>query len=345
MTKRVALLWYGEVSDDNPVIGGRDRLRPLYDALVNRGVQVNSIPYTHERHETVAEQLRIYDGMMVWMNPIEAGQSRARLDDLLAELVSDGVTVSARPDIIQMMGTKAVIYKTREMEWGTESYLYDDYDDFLEIFPARLANLGTRVLKQGRGSSGDGVWKIEFASADATSLDSDVHVMNAGDDATVTTPLATLMADWKSDFSDGGYLVEQPFLSRVSEGMIRCYMNANRVIGILHQLPKSGGMNVSRSGLFVKDGLPEGMAVHNPNSSQYTTLKTKLETEWIDTMCQMLDMDVQSLPVLWDIDFIMGDKTESGEDTYLLCEINVSSVSPPSIAPFDQLAETLIQRL
>jgi hypothetical protein len=34
------------------------------------------------------------------------------------------------------------------------------------------------------------------------------------------------------------------------------------------------------------------------------------------------------LPVLWDADFLLGPKDASGEDSYVLCEINVSSVSP-----------------
>jgi hypothetical protein len=31
------------------------------------------------------------------------------------------------------------------------------------------------------------------------------------------------------------------------------------------------------------------------------------------------------LPIIWDADFLYGPRTASGEDTYVLCEINVSS--------------------
>ena len=48
----------------------------------------------------------------------------------------------------------------------------------------------------------------------------------------------------------------------------------------------------------------------------------------------MLDIDERSLPVLWDADFLYGPRTASGDDTYVLCEINVSSVIPfPDQAP------------
>ena len=35
-----------------------------------------------------------------------------------------------------------------------------------------------------------------------------------------------------------------------------------------------------------------------------------------------------SLPAPWDVDFLFGPKTATGQDTYVLCEINVSSVAP-----------------
>jgi hypothetical protein len=51
-------------------------------------------------------------------------------------------------------------------------------------------------------------------------------------------------------------------------------------------------------------------------------------------MMQLLDIDAKSLPIIWDADFLYGPRTASGEDTYVLCEINVSSVFPfPEQAP------------
>ncbi len=45
-------------------------------------------------------------------------------------------------------------------------------------------------------------------------------------------------------------------------------------------------------------------------------------------MQQLLEIDIESLPILWDCDFLLGPKEENGEDSYVLCEINVSSVAP-----------------
>jgi hypothetical protein len=51
-------------------------------------------------------------------------------------------------------------------------------------------------------------------------------------------------------------------------------------------------------------------------------------------MMQLLDIDVGSLPIIWDADFLYGPRDGTGQDTYVLCEINVSSVLPfPEQAP------------
>jgi hypothetical protein len=43
-------------------------------------------------------------------------------------------------------------------------------------------------------------------------------------------------------------------------------------------------------------------------------------------MMQLLGLDREKLPIVWDADFLYGPRTPTGDDTYLLCEINVSSV-------------------
>ena len=45
-------------------------------------------------------------------------------------------------------------------------------------------------------------------------------------------------------------------------------------------------------------------------------------------MRAVLGLDAGSLPALWDADFLFGPKTPDGHDSYVLCEINASSVSP-----------------
>ena len=41
---------------------------------------------------------------------------------------------------------------------------------------------------------------------------------------------------------------------------------------------------------------------------------------------RLLGIDAGSLPIIWDADFLYGPCDASGMDSYVLCEINVSSV-------------------
>ena len=67
---------------------------------------------------------------------------------------------------------------------------------------------------------------------------------------------------------------------------------------------------------------------HPSTLPEFQALKHQLEQEWVPAMQRLLDIDTHSLPILWDCDFLLGPKRESGEDTYVLCEINASCVSP-----------------
>jgi hypothetical protein len=70
-----------------------------------------------------------------------------------------------------------------------------------------------------------------------------------------------------------------------------------------------------------------------------------MERDWTPGMIRLLNIPPDDLPVIWDADFLLGPRTPDGSDTYVLCEINVSSVFPiPEEAPA-ALAKTLRERL
>jgi hypothetical protein len=62
-------------------------------------------------------------------------------------------------------------------------------------------------------------------------------------------------------------------------------------------------------------------------------------------MERLLDLDRELLPLIWDADFLLGPKTPSGEDTYVLCEINVSSVLPIPDEAFAPLADAAVAQV
>jgi len=70
-----------------------------------------------------------------------------------------------------------------------------------------------------------------------------------------------------------------------------------------------------------------------------------MEVEWTPQMMEILGIDRASLPIIWDADFLYGPRTATGEDTYVLCEINVSSVfAIPAQAPAE-IARLVAERL
>jgi hypothetical protein len=74
-------------------------------------------------------------------------------------------------------------------------------------------------------------------------------------------------------------------------------------------------------------------------------LKFKMESEWLPELQQLLKIERVQLPVLWDADFFLGPKLPSGEDSYVLCEINVSSVAPFPDSAIPLIVEATQQRV
>lgn len=334
MGHRVGLLWY-KADDSNPGEFGRNnRLEPLSDAIARQGFDPVAIPYRHADHEAAASLLESCAAVMVWVNPIESGQDRSQLDQLLHELERSGVVVSASHAARHLIGTKAVVHTTRHMVWGTGTHLYRSHEELQDEFVSRLHSDGPRVLKQERGQAGDGVWKVEAIGS------SMVRVTSAATDEVAERSLTSFLGDWEDSFASGGAVIDQPFLPLVSEGMIRCYMSGSRVLGLIHQLPKAGGLNVSRSGLKLTDGLTGDSYYYPADSTPHPALVEQLNGSWIDELCGTVGLDEHDLPVLWDIDFIA-----TGVDSYALCEINVNSVSPSPEGPLDEIAATLAKRM
>src|SRR6185437_3293663 len=85
--------------------------------------------------------------------------------------------------------------------------------------------------------------------------------------------------------------------------------------------------------------------MHGPDAAPFQRLRSKMEAEWTPQMMQLLGIEPDFLPVIWDADFLYGPRDGAGEDTYVLCEINVSSVfGIPDEAPA-AIARLTLERL
>jgi hypothetical protein len=332
---RVGLLWRGDRDAREKATAENNRLRPVFEALAVAKISAEPVVFGDDMVDEVRHQLLQLDGVLVWVDPIMAGQDRSSLDALLSEVSSAGVWVSAHPDVILKMGTKDVLFATRDLGWGAETCLYRTMDQFRNELPARLVAGRPRVLKQYRGNGGIGVWKVELIASDRTEMlpgaDAIVRVQHARarDSVTEDMPLVDFMERCAEYFVGPGRMVDQPFQPRIADGMVRCYMVRGEVVGFAHQWPEELTVQPSKSttprNIF---GLPAQKTMYRASEPRFQSLRASMESDWVPAMQRLVDVDDDTLPMLWDADFLYGPKTEADEDTYVLCEINVSSVYP-----------------
>jgi hypothetical protein len=324
---RIALLWRGDRDARAKVTAAsNNRMRPLFEALAAVNIAAEPAVYSDEIVDEVRDQLLRLDGVLVWVDPISEGHDRSKLDPMLREVAANGVWVSAHPDVILKMGTKEVLFRTRHLGWGTETFLYRTLDELKAELPLRLAS-GPRVLKQNRGNGGIGTWKVEVAAGGTSKVgpDTTVRALHARRGSVEEDlRLGDFIKRCEEYFVRDGCMIDQPFQPRLQDGMIRCYMVRDEVAGFGHQLIKA----LMPSPPGTEPAQPGPRIMYDASEPVFQPLRRNMESEWTPAMMHLLDINRASLPVLWDADFLYGPKTESGEDTYVLCEINVSAVFP-----------------
>src|SRR5215467_16320010 len=335
---RIAILYPGDYEGRKNATAENNRFADLFRALAAKGIQAERAVYHDDFCEEVREQLMQVDGVLVWVNPIQDGRNRSILDSMLREVAATGVFVSAHPDIILKLGTKEVLYRTRNLGWGCDTHLYDSMERLVQELPRRLVDGKARVLKQYRGNGGDGVWKVQLPMNTFTSAERSIvappqpktivrvrHAKRGCSEEEIT--LGEFFRRCEQYFVDNGRMIDQEYQERLPEGMIRCYLVHDKVAGFGHQainalFPAPSGVSPTEA------PEPGHRFYHPPTKLEFQTLKHKLEQEWVPAVQQLLEIDTESLPILWDCDFLLGAKDKNGEDTYVLCEINVSSVAP-----------------
>jgi hypothetical protein len=341
MTGKLALLWRGDREARANASPENNRYHRVFEALAARGIHAEPAVYAEETEDEVRAQLLGVDGVLVWVNPQDDGRNRHRLDAMLRDVASRGVWVSAHPDVILKMGVKEVLHRTRHLGWGTDTHVYRSPEALRAEFPRRLGSDGPRVLKRNRGDGGQGTWKVELLPT----RDGMVRVLEARRGSVPEDiPLADFMARCDGYFREDGCVVDQPFQPRLPDGMIRCYMGADRVVGFGHQLIKAL-IPPPPEGPDSPEAQPGPRIMHPASAPQFQRLRTTMETEWTPRMMETLGLGREELPTIWDADFLYGPRTPDGEDTYVLCEINVSCVfAIPDQAP-SEIARLAEERL
>jgi len=335
---RVAILYPGDYEARKRATAENNRFADLFRAFTAKGIHAEPAVFRDDFSDEVRNQLMQVDGVLVWVNPIQDGQSRSILDAMLRRVAATGVFVSAHPDIILKLGTKEVLYRTRDIGWGCDTHLYESMQQMRQKLPLRLADGRARILKQHRGNGGDGVWKVQLPISSSRSSSERIivvpgartlvrvrHAKRGCIEEEIT--LGEFLERCEQYFIADGRMIDQEYQERLPEGMIRCYLVQNNVAGFGHQainalFPAPPGTPATEA------PEPGPRFYHAPTKPEFQALKRRLEQVWVPAVQQLLAIETEWLPVLWDCDFLLGPKKEDGEDTYVLCEINVSSVAP-----------------
>jgi hypothetical protein len=188
-------------------------------------------------------------------------------------LQKKGIPVWPSPDVMEFMGAKDALTKIRNLQIGMpDTSTYYTEQEFIDGFKKSM-KFQPRVIKQNRGSSGEGIWIINLKSGDycknfgdAVCEDTDELILmeandNHNEEHTVIEFINWCIygreegkgaGTWESKGTGkyleggkaaGGQLTDQRFTSRILEGELRFNMVNTVCLGVIHKVPAPGGMS------------------------------------------------------------------------------------------------------
>ncbi len=291
---KIAIVWRGDREARQAATPQNNRFYRIFEELAALGLEAEPAVFDENFVDEVRDQLLAVDGVLVWVDPLHEGKARTVLDALLRDVASRGPWVSAHPDVILKMGVKEVLHRTKHLGWGADTHLYRTVAEFAAAFPPRLQSAGPRVLKQNRGNGGQGVWKVELVSEPAGA--GRVSCASCMRSAGVCPKNCRWRSSWRgaSPISrSDGCIVDQPFQPRLSDGMIRCYMGADKVVGFGHQYIKAL-IPPPPEGPDSPAAQPGPRIMHGADAEPFQLLRAKMEAEWTPQMMEVLGIDAAS---------------------------------------------------
>src|SRR3954447_8724831 len=101
---KIAILWRGDAEARRHATPQNNRFYRVFEELAALGIPAEPAVYDEAFADEIREQLLSVDGVLVWVDPIHHGKTRAMLDAMLREIAGRGPWVSAHPDVILKMG-------------------------------------------------------------------------------------------------------------------------------------------------------------------------------------------------------------------------------------------------
>jgi len=308
-------------SDKGPY-GYRPDSMPIVEALRKQNWTAEIVFYEDEhRGEIYRYTVRTAGAYISRINP---GNLEDELGyfQMLRELVQAGVEGLPHPDAMVAYGAKNALTKLIDTDLVPEdTFAYYEFQDFKDNFRKTILT-GSRVLKQNRGSTGEGIWRVELVETTEPDKDgmapiqSRVRCTEAKDNHVETHTLVEFIDKCEVYLGGrGGMIIDMPFMPRIVEGEVRVLMLRRTPIYVVHKKPAQTADAFSAT-LF--------------SGAQYTYQEPEEWPELMGLMDKNLDTMIDKLggyaiPLLWTADFML-DTLPDGSDTYVLGEINASCV-------------------
>lgn len=310
-------------SDKGPN-GHRKDTMPIVEAIKAAGWHSEVIYFHPDSAEEIFTRVsENYDAYISRVNPGNIPGGEKGYFDLLTKLAEAGLVGMSTPYEMMAYGAKDALVKLNDTDLvPSDTAAYYDVETFHNTFPTSLS-YGERVLKQNRGSTGEGIWRVqvedkslELVPGTPLPLDTKLKCTEAVDNHTEIRELGEFM-DFCDQYiiGDNGMLVDMRFMPRIVEGEIRILLVGPDPVFVVHKKPAAGGDNFSAT-LF--------------SGAKYTYDKPEAWQELIDMFAAARPVIAEKLggdniPLIWTADFMLADG-ENGEDTYVLGEINCSCV-------------------
>ena len=305
---------------DKGEFGFRKDSKAIIDALKQRGWTAEIIFYDDvNRGEIYRHTLTKADAYISRVNPGNLGNEVGYFQ-MLRELVMQGVKGLPHPDAMIAYGAKSAIERLKGTAFVPEDvYTYYHFDALKDNLPKTLKR-GVRVIKQNRGSTGEGIWRVEVLHPeqyhDDIPWDARLKLTEAKDNHTEEKSLQECL-EFCIRYLVGanGMLLDMPFLPRIKEGEIRVLMLRDQVVNIVHKKPADTPDAFSAT-LF------SGAQYRYDTPEQWPDLVAVIRRSLPELRERLGDYD---LPLIWTADFIL-DTDHNGADRYVLGEINASCV-------------------
>ena len=319
--KQAVVFFEVDGGNDKGPDGHRKDTMPMIEALRARDWKAEVVYYSDAASEQLLAELpQTYDTYVSRINPGHIPGGEAAYFDFLRKLCDAGMIGMPHPDAMVAFGAKDALVKLRDTSMVPEdTFVYYEMEDFRARFPSSLSH-GIRVLKQNRGSTGSGIWRVEtiddlgIAPGDPVPGTAKVRCTEALDNHVEEHTLDSFM-DRCDEYleGEGGMIVDMRYLPRIVEGEVRILFVGREPVFVVHKKPAEGGFSAT---LF------SGAEYRYDDPEKWRHLVDGFLADLPDIQARL---GGHATPLIWTADFML-DTAEDGSDTYVLGEINCSCV-------------------